>query len=317
MSFSVRVMIQGVGIYAPDEAGESMLVLFPGQGRAHEHGVPLEVPIAEGVAPVSQHQARVEFGEADLVRDAPNTWRSIDVTGQWLGFRSEPRRPPRLTEFGRVPGVPRLAEVLDSAGFGTLAGTSPAARPGASFDPELLSFGLYVDSGELSLAEEYKAAYRFFSGDRALDRGTSIYSSVLKLELGEVEAFEFLFHPLGDVASDPNVFRDPVDPCSISSLANGARLPDSPCGLRFDAPTFDDVEIWIRHFCGVGEPPNPNPENTAPGETDEDFVLNYALLERLGDLLDAANHLPVPRLATSWAGGEPSGGKPNKCAGSE
>jgi hypothetical protein len=308
MSFETRLYIQGVGIYVPHDQRNELLVLFPNQERAHERGLrDLQDQ------PICRHHAVVQFNSRYLEERSPSplaemrlskAWTTLDVSGMWVGFSAEPALAPRLAVDGRVPGVPHLPELLHELEPADPLDPSlaPQVWPGQVSEADFLKAGLFLHAGVLSPYMEYEGLFRFHRLNEARDRRTRRgwktrrtrnnrldrkYASVLKLELGQVERFALRFRLFGS-------------------------------GETFELPLhspWDELEIWIRHFCDLAWP-DPDRELPEAGDADVDFVLNYALLQNLDVLLQKwGNNLPVPTVSPSWARGGPIGLEPRKCMG--
>jgi hypothetical protein len=332
MSFEARVYIQGVGVYVPhaDRPETELLVLFPKQEIAESKGVSTKEK------PICRHHAAVQFSaryledghrteglgtnrEIAVAGPPPDGWATLDVSGLWLWLTAPAAaatRPTRLSiadlETGghRVPGVPHLPEILrDQVPPGAASPLDPSIHPGAwpngGTEADFLKGGLYLDQGVLSPYAEFEGLYRFprprknGAKTRALRRGSPNpddhkLSSVLKLELGQVESFTL--H--GRSFEGGPVFDLPLKP------------PADPDGVP-----WDELEIWVRHFCELDQP-DPDGKTAEPGEEDVDFVLNYMVLEHLTEVLAAfGNALPVPQVSSSWARGGLIGSEARKCMG--
>lgn len=278
MSFEARIYIQGVGIYVPHTEKNELLVLFPSQEKAHVRGL----RDSQGKT-ICRHHAVVQFSARYLDHRLPDAWTSMDLSGTWVGFSAEPEPgrslPHRLTVDGRVDGVPYLPEILPQSGA-----LDQRAWPGQGSEAEILRAGLHLHAGVLSPYAEYEGLFRF----GARSRDDRMYSSVLKLELGQVQSFALRFRPFGAAETSE---------------------------LRLTSP-WDELDVWIRHFCNV-ERPNLDEELPEAGETDVDFVLNYALINQLETFLQGLGGvpLPVPQVSTSWIRGGPIGLEARKCMG--
>jgi hypothetical protein len=280
MPFEARVYIQGVGVYVPQENGE-LHVLFPNQEKAaerklHEH---------KGI-PVCRHHAVVQFDTRSLAsgpHPGPTIpWTTLDITGLWVRLSAEPTPvKTRLTENGRVPGVPHLPDILKDLD----PSLDQNAKPVFSSEAEWLRAGLELKAGILSPYAEYEGLFDFDVAQVSRRPKDRRYSSVLKLELGEVESFALTFRPFGSQKEST---------------------------LHLSTP-WDELDVWIRHFCDL-ERPDPDLDLPSAGEDDTDFVLNYAFLNNLDAVLKACdNVLPVPRVASSWARGGHIGLESRKC----
>lgn len=298
--FEARLYIQGVGVYVPHENREELLVLFPDQDRVAQKAFR-----GRRGKPICRHHAVVQFSaryledqlcpggwpraRPRLGKFATDLWTTIDIGGFWVGFSSDTGLRPALVRDGRVPGVPHLPEIL--RGEKRLNGTDsslnerawPSQKQPLGREGAILKAGLHVHAGVLSPYAEYEGLYEFNGNETK-------YASVLKLELGTVERFALRFRAF--------------------EWDNAIDLPLRPAG--------DELEVWIRHFCEL-ERPDPDHGSAESGEEDIDFILNYALLSRLDEVLAAlgADDLPVPVVSDAWleAGG-PIGLEPHKCMGS-
>ena len=292
MPYEARLYIQGVSVYVPHPDRPEVLVLFPNQEEASQRGL----RDLKG-EPICHHHAVVQFSARYLEnRDTvasrlPDAWTTLDISGMWVGFSTDSALEPRLTrDDRRIAGVPYLPDALALIKPPTSlekkswnASLDPKAYPGQNTEAQLLKAGLFLDAGILSPYADYEGLFRF-EGTQADRR----YSSVLKLELGQVNHFALRFRPFGS----NEIFQLPLD------------------------PPWDELEVWVRHFCDL-ERPDPNRILPQPGEADVDFALNYALLENLEAVLQACGDvLPVPRISTSWVRGGPIGLEPRKCMGS-
>lgn len=312
MPFEARLYIQGVGVYVPNaEKPESeMLVLFPNQEKASERGI----RDSKG-KPVCRHHAVVQFDPRCLsstgLAGLPNGWTTIDLSGTLLRFTAEPPlQKTRLTINGRVPGVPSMPEVLRKQIPGGNLSLDPRAQPASSSAAELLRAGLFLDAGVLSPYAEFEGLYRFLdSSKKGATNGAGKghkrrfgsrparddhrLSSVLKLELGQVDSFTLHFKSFG---AETDSFTLPLRP------------PTDPGG-----EPWDELEIWVRHFCDLNRP-DPDGETAEPGEEDVDFTLNYMLLKDLNSVLETlGNVLPVPSISSSWGRGGLIGSVARKC----
>jgi hypothetical protein len=294
MPFEARLYIQGVGIYVPHDKRPEMLVLFPSQEQAHKRGL----RDLHG-NPICRHHAVVQFNARclgnlpNLPSGLPDPWTTLDVSGLWLGFQADGKDVPpfRMAGNNGVPGVPYLPDIVKNFKIPVDPSLDQRAWPDASSVAEILKAGLFLDAGVLSSYAEYEGLFRFggqagrdWIGDGKADRK---YSSVLKLELGQVDSFMLRFRTF----ASPDVVELPLH---------------SP---------WNELEVWVRHFCDLSQP-DPDRELPEAGEADIDFALNYALLEQLGELLKLNyEEIPVPRVSTSWVHGGPIGLEPRKCNG--
>ena len=290
MSFEARLYIQGVGVYVPHAKNRELLVLFPNQERAHQRGL-----LDPDGKPFCRHYAAVQFDAryltngngASLAAGLPAPWTTIDITGSWVGFRTEAQQSVEFTlpTDGVVPGVPRLSELLEPLSQ-VDASLDPQAWPGQGASTamaDLLAAGLFVDAGVLSPYSEYEGLFRMGASHEDYR-----YASVLKVELGQVDSFALRFRRF-----DSQEVRE----------------------LPLRSP-WDELEVWIRHFCDLSRP-DPDHDLPEAGEADVDFALNYALLAQLDNLLEELGlaNLPVPAVSPSWVRGGPIGLEPRKCMG--
>lgn len=298
MSFEARLYIQGVGAYVPHEDGSKMLVLFPSQEQAHRRGL----RDLHG-NPICRHSAVVQFDArclgnlAQFSPKLPEPWATLDVSGLWVGFQAKGKDIPSFRMAGNngVPGVPYLPDIVENFKIAVDPSLDPRAWPGSNSVAELLKAGLFIDAGILSSYAEYEGLFRFDGQARRdwIDDGKADrkYSSVLKLELGQVDSFDLRFRAFDS---------DEVVNVSLT-------------------PPWSELEVWVRHFCDLSRP-DLDRELPEAGEADIDFALNYALLEHLDTLLKGLERheiteIPVPRVSTSWEHGGPIGLEPRKCNG--
>ena len=276
MPFEARLYIQGVSVYVPHPERPEVLVLFPDQEQANQRGL----RDLKG-DPICHHHAVVQFSSRYLENAAtsrlPDAWTTIDISSLWVGFSTDSKVETRLTrDDGRVAGVPYLPEALElikQPAAPLSSSLAPQAYPGQNAEAQFLKAGLLLDAGVLSPYAEYEGLFRF-EGTRD-DRK---YSSVLKLELGEVEHFALRFRPFGSAETFELALT----------------------------PPWDELEVWVRHFCDL-EKPDPNRILPKAGAPDVDFALNYSLLENLEAVLQACgNVLPIPHISTSWEIGRAS-----------
>jgi hypothetical protein len=298
MSFEARLYIQGAGVYVPHDQKDQMLVLFPSYEQAAKRNIldPLGKPVCRHYTVAQLSSRCLESALVPRGNVLPDMWTSIDLSGMWIGFsaRSAGQSVPTrlLTSDRRVPGVPSIPEILrtrpetenlDSA-------LDRSVWPGEHGN--LLKAGLLLNAGILSPSADFEGLFRF-DGLPAVRRDArrqiedERYSSVLKLELGEVESLTLHFRPFGS---------------------------DKTFDISVNSP-WDELDVWIRHFCEIDRP-DLQREMPETGEADIDFVLNYALLQELEEILAALNHrLPVPNISTSWERGGLIGGEARKCMG--
>lgn len=296
MSFEARLYIQGVGVYVPHDKRPEMLVLFPSQEEAHKRGL----RDLHG-NPICRHHAVVQFDArclgnlAELPPMYLEPWTTLDVSGHWLGFQAERADGTAVPSFrmagnNGVPGVPHLTDVVRNFKVPVNPALNPDAWPGKSPVAEILKAGLFIDAGILSSYAEYEGLFRFGGPTNRdeIDKDDRRYSSVLKLELGQVDSFKLRFRAF--------------DSEDVKELVL--------------TPPWNELEVWVRHFCDLSRP-DLDRELPEAGESDIDFTLNYALLEDLGKLLDNLQYseIPVPRVSTSWVHGGPIGLEPRKCNG--
>jgi hypothetical protein len=204
----------------------------------------------------------------------------------------------RWAELDQVSTAPRKGLLADSAISNLLraalvidAGVlSPASDFDGAFyiiDPAKEGRGRRLGPPAAPDAAQPAAGKKRRPVPRRPDAPELNFSSVLKLELGEVEGFRIELYAS---ASDP------------------------PAVLEF-TPPYDELDVWIRHFC-ILERPDPAHVAESDHLIDVDFALNYALLEDLTKLLALPNRqLPVPEIAPSWAGGGPVGDETLRCMG--
>lgn len=284
MAFEARIYLQGVAVYVPDGSPDKLAALLPDQEKATEAGL-------RGVdgEPICKHYAVAQFDAHDLDPTCPSAWSSVDLSGYWVSVDSDSNEEASLfDDGGRLPGIPHLPEIFERAELGVEAKILSDATPSTAVPTDRLRAGFLADRGKLSAATEYKGKFRFYDGRRPLTDHDDDYTSVLKIELGEVERFSLSFRPFGG---------------------------GEPSKIHF-RPKYDQLEVWIRHFCDLERPDPDRNLPRAAGEPDVDFALNYALLDRLPELLERrGTKLPVPKVSSSWERGSPIGGKPNKCMG--
>lgn len=291
MPFEARVYIQGVGVYRPQKEKNQLHVLFPDQEKA------TRLREVHGDA-VCRHHAVVQFDTRYLTGklhlDPTVPWTTLDITGLWVRLSAEPPKDSKIptdlmTEDGLVPGVPHLPDILrqlqkNQPDMDLRPLLPDRVEPGSS-ETGLLRAGLVLDAGILSPYAEYEGIFNLDVARVSRRPKGYRYSSVLKLELGQVESFALQFQPFGS---------------------------DEVSTLRLSTP-WDELDVWIRHFCNL-EWPDPDMDLPLAGTDDTDFVLNYALLENLGTVLSACdNKLPVPMVASSWARGGFIGLESRKC----
>lgn len=295
MSCEVRLYIQGVGVYVPHVDRSKMLVLFPNQEQAHKRGL----RDSDG-NPICRHHAVVQFDARCLINlpDFPpglsEPWTTLDLSGHWLGFQADGGEIPqfRLAGNNSVPGVPYLPDICNNFKIPVASSLDGGAWPGGSSVAELLEAGLFIDAGILSSYAEYEGLFRFDGQTRRAwiggGKADLKYSSVLKLELGKVDSFKLRFRAFDST--------DIVE-------------------LPLHSP-WNELEVWVRHFCDLSRP-DLDQELPEAGESDVDFVLNYALLEQLDYLVKNLQYseFPVPRMSTSWVHGGPIGLEPRRCNG--
>lgn len=320
MSFEARVYIQGVAVYVPDEKEPTsrMRVLFPNQARASEMGI----RDSEGTS-ICQHHAVVQFDARCLASEAerpllgdPDSWKTIELSGKLLRFETDSTVKPTLSIDGRVPGVPYLPDVIrDHIPVTAVGGGAPSPPLDLSILPQaslggtdFLKAGLTLDAGVLSPYAEFEGLYTFpgssqhRAGRPARSAGWSPHpedhklSSVLKLELGQVSRFTLHLEPFGTGTERRYDLSPPSDP---------------------DGTPWDELEVWVRHFCELDRP-DPDGMSAEPEEKDVDFALNYMLLKHLDEVLRAVdNILPVPSISSSWGRGGLIGSKARKCMGTQ
>jgi len=269
--------------------------------------------------------------EFDERADRDDRWLTIDFADDWLSFVPSKLIEPRFYEDGgRIAGLPSLSEVLDRARLGAFRNLEPGARPGNEIDESLLEAGLILTAGILSPASDFEGKFQFVRPQTARQRRRNrrdrdpfvtlpsqpatpsrssepdrrhghgrpsrleTYSSVLKVELGQVDSLDLELRP----------FR------------NGGEAGD-PSRIRFQ-PRVDTFDVWVRHFCDLNRP-NPTGYVKQPGSpVDGDFALNFALQEGLRELTRKnGERLPLPRAAKSWIASGPVGDQTQKCMGSQ
>jgi hypothetical protein len=318
MPFEARLFIQGTGVFVPHEDGDSVLVLFPswekadqsglnspagsakeletaqdsprgstkapaGRRSRSDQGAGLEMPER---APVKPHHAVVQFDARNLAPTAPNAWLTRFCAGQWVTVETDPQPRLQLGQESILQGIPDLGDVAKSGNLGPSADQLVRSEvlPGKDFDPEYLTAGLYLESGALSPSGDHLGAWQLTPG-KAQEGEERYYSSVIKVEFGEVDRFALRFRPFEAAAAET--------------------LDLFPIG--------DELDVWVRHFCDIEQRPVSRYCEVEAEEPDEDFALNYALAKDFAGL--AKGRLPVPQVWGSWSKGSPIGGDPCRCMG--
>lgn len=291
--FDARIFIQGVANYVPyEENGKLKLqVLFPSQSAAGLEGFELRGK------EICTHHAVVEMDARHLQSDPKNRkqekkqWSSIPIDGREItvktdakgGMKLEPKNEARKTKAGfEIPGLPFLPRLLEDFGFREF----PPLPPRASIHHKRLAGWLLLEQGTMSpdSRAEGEVVFRAGEGDREI-RVTGTFSNLMKVELGAVTSLSL-------------------------QLRSQTRKGDEVLQLY---PVGDQVDVWIRHYCEVGEEPTFDQEAPCAGVIDVDFLLNYVLHDGLVE--QAKDRLPIPEIPTSWIAGSPIGGNCVQCAG--
>lgn len=281
MSFEARVFIQGTGQYVPHENNDQLIALFPNSDRAEAEGV-LDI---EG-NPICRHHAVLQFSSKDLAPGMPDMWTTIDVEGHWIGVDSDSDIKMALGKG--IPGIPAIDDLLNRDGLSQFIGLEVTSLPFGGGSAQRLRAGLYVDRGVISPHSPYMGKFDVFGGF-GKQLVSEEFSSVLKLELGEVNTFAFRLRRFGSK--------------EVTSIALN--------------PTGGHLDVWVRHFCDLRKP-DPKRETPDPEAPDLDFALNYSLQKDLfGLIAERGNRLPVPKVWKSWSAGGPIGGDPRMCMGTQ
>ena len=277
-SVEARIYIQGVAIFvvSPDSSPESQKVevLIPDQEEAKTAGIH-----------TCEHKVFAQFRHIEGDKDK----KPLPLAGKRVRIRSNSKEMDLVADDGAIRGMPRLPEILE--GTGNSGRIDPAILEDPFQNPRVLTH-LTLDQGLLRPAAAFETRYKIPRASEGPIRG--LFSNTILIELGQVTTFEL----------------------ELADLRTGE--PESPIDLASTRGLYDEAEVWIRNFCEITHKPwFPMPpafdEATAQGREDDDFVLNYALIENLSTLVDSSS-LPIPTLETSWQNGDPIGLENRKCA---
>lgn len=297
-SVEARIYIQGVAVFvvSPDSSRESQKVevLIPNQDEAKAAGIH-----------TCEHRAIVQYRHIEDDRDN----EPLQLDGKRLRILSDSEEMDLVAADGSIRGMPHLSQVLKHTDDPAL--NQPAGNPGL-IDPDIMAnpFGhrrvlanLTLDQGVLNPAAAFETRYKI---PRSVvgKYVTGLFSNTIVVELGWVKTFEL------EIAD-----RETGEVIEVVDLASTRGL-------------YDEANVWIRNFCELTpkpwfpEPPSFRGADDGGREDerreDQDFILNYALVENLPHLIEstteAGESLPVPILETSWLDGDPIGLENRKCA---
>ena len=192
-----------------------------------------------------------------------------------------------------IDGLLKMEKILNLSGLKHYNKLNPKALPGADFDPELLRGGLYLDQGTVRSHPERTSERLLY--DVSSDKWEQ-----------NINASNTMMVSLGDEVTKCRLRLKP--------LAGGAVQT-----VELETDDHGEIKIWIRNTCDLGRNPEEDVDFVIPPKrndgrdgtertlalSDEDFVLNYLLLESYGQLLadaDGGRRL-VPRADPSFQGG--------------
>ena len=281
MAFTARLYIQGVGVTRFSDDGLSLDSYFPTNLAAREFdlidaaGIPRVAGAFTGEPPqpICEHFAFIQFSARNLDPDNHDVWLTAMLDKERVDVEAVGADSLSFDRDG-VEDVANLSRVL--------AGLVPnprQLREGLIPDPRKPRED-FVDRRRELLNAEVHVPYGTARGylPRRWDVGTSVnvrMSGAVQIMLGQV---------------DELALRITSFEAAEGALATSRVLRFVP------KPPANDCDIWIRHFCRLDRPdPNPAFERKEQGDTDPDFVLNYALLEEVRHLtLKQKRMLPIP-----------------------
>lgn len=279
MAFTARLYIQGVGVTRFSDDGLSLDSYFPSTLAAREFdlidaaGAPRVAAafIGETPQPICEHFAFIQFSARNLDPDNHDVWLTAMLDKERVDVEAVGADPLEFDKHG-VENVANLSRVL--AG---LVRDPRKLREDLVPDPRTPPPKDFVDRRRDLLNAEVHVPYGAARGylPRRWDVGTSLnvrMSGAVQILLGQVDELALRI-------------------TSFEGAPNTSRV------LSFvPKPPANDCDIWIRHFCRLDRPNlNPPVERLEQGDTDPDFVLNYALLEGVRHLTPKQKRmLPIP-----------------------